>query len=259
MFEKIFNLQLFATQVTTQDSLSDEMKTYYDMTLLDEAMPLLVHDQFAQKRNIPKNHGKNIEFRKFAALDKASVPLVEGQTPAGSNLSVSTITATISQYGDYIVQSDLLEMTAIDNTIVQATKALGSQAGRTMDTVSRNAINSGTNVSYACGWSGTTEQPKTMRKDLDSTCVLTVDAINQQVAKLRAANAKPVDGKYFGGIIHPFTAYELMRDPAWRKPHEYADTKNIYEGEIGEIGGVRFVESSEAKIFGPQTACLSIM
>jgi len=242
------NLQLFATQVTTQDSLSPEMKTFYDMTLIDEAQANLVHDQFGQKRPIPQGSGKTIEFRKFAPLAKAMTALTEGVTPAGSDLTVTSMTATVSQYGDYISQSDVLELTAIDNTIVEATKLLGRQAGLTLDTVTRNVLNAGTNVSYASKWSGTTETAVSARKDLDKTAVLKVDTINQVVAKLRACNAPAIDG-YYVAIVHPYVAYDLMRDEEWKKPHQYKDTTNLYTGEIGEIGGVRFVQSTEAKVF----------
>ena len=146
----MFQLQLFANEVQTtlSDGLSAEMKTFYDMALIDEASANLVHAQFGQKRPIPNNGGKAIEFRKFAPLAKAITPLTEGVTPDGKSLSVSTITATVSQYGDYITQSDVLELTALDNTILEATKLLGRQAGVTLDTVVRNVMQSGTNVTY---------------------------------------------------------------------------------------------------------------
>ena len=145
---KMMNIQLFATQTTAQDSLSAEMKTFYDMNLIDEAGPNLVHDQFGQKRPIPANGGKTIEFRKFSPLPKATQPLTEGVTPNGNNLNVSTVTATVNQYGDFIVQSDVLELTALDNTILEAAKLLGRQAGVTLDTVVRNVLHTGTNVTY---------------------------------------------------------------------------------------------------------------
>ena len=142
-FYKI-NLQLFAeVQTTLLEGLSAEMKTFYDMTLIDEATSNLVHDQFGQKRPIPKNGGKTIEFRKFAPLAKATTPLTEGVTPDGKSLAVSTITATVNQYGDYITQSDVLELTSLDNTILEATKLLGRQAGVTLDTIVRDVLNSG--------------------------------------------------------------------------------------------------------------------
>ena len=244
-------LQLFANelQTTLLDGLSVEMKTFYDMTLIDEAQASLVHDQFAQKRPIPKNSGKTIEFRKFASLPKAMTPLTEGVTPDGKSLNVTAITATVAQYGDYITQSDVLELTTIDNTIVEATKLLGRQAGLTLDTVTRNVLQSGTNVTYCPKVAADgTETAVTSRTGLDNTCQLTVKVIQQVVAKLRAQNAPTINGKYVA-IIHPYVAYDLMRDPEWIEAHKYAKPENLYEGEIGEVAGVRFVQTTEAKIY----------
>ena len=246
----MFNLQLFAAEVQTTllEGLSAEMKTFYDMTLIDEASANLVHDQFGQKRPIPKNGGKTIEFRKFAPLAKATTPLTEGVTPDGKSLSVSTITATVSQYGDYITQSDVLELTALDNTILEATKLLGRQAGVTLDTVVRNVMQSGTNVTYCPKVSGGVETAVTSRTGLDDTCQLTVKVLQQVVAKLRGQNAPTINGKYVA-IIHPYVAYDLMRDPEWIDAHKYTDSTALFEGEIGEIAGIRFVQTTEAKIY----------
>lgn len=242
------NLQLFAdmnTNVTTDSGLSVENKTFYDMTLIDEATPNLIHDQFGQARDIPKNGGKKIEFRKFASLPKATTPLTEGVTPDGKKLEATSIEAEVSQYGDYIVQSDILELTSIDNTIVEATKILGNQAGLTLDTITRNVLQSGTNVYYCPKSDGT---KVTSRSALDSTCVLTVDVLRRCAAIMKKNNVPKIDGKYVA-IIHPFVGYDLMSDDEWKYPHQYSDTANIYAGEIGEIAGFRFVESSEAKVY----------
>jgi len=243
-------LQLFADLQTTETpGLSAEMKTFYDMTLIDEAGPALVHDQFGQKRPIPAGGGKTIEFRKFVPLAKALEPLQEGITPQGKSLEVNTVTATVSQYGDFVTMSDLLELTSVDNVIVEALKLLGRQGGATLDTVVRNVLHSGTNVTYCPKRSADgTETEVTSREDLDDTCALTVKVIQQVVAKLRSQNAPTVNGKYIA-IIHPYAAYDLMRDPEWIDAHKYAAPENLYEGEIGEIGGVRFVQTTEAKVY----------
>ena len=243
---KFINLQLFAeVQTTLLEGLSVEMKTFYDMTLLDEATANLVHDQFGQKRPIPKNGGKVIEFRKFTPLAKALTPIEEGVTPPGKSLNATAITAEVAQYGDFIVQSDVLELTSLDNTILEATKLLGRQAGLTLDTIVRDKMHSGTNVTYCPKADGTAV---TSRSALTNDCQLTVDVVNQVVAKLRAQNAPTINGKYVA-IIHPYVAYDLMSDPAWIDAHKYAKPDNLYEGEIGEIGGVRFVQTTEAKIY----------
>ena len=252
MFDIIkINLQLFANEVQTTQlpGLSVENKTFYDMTLIDEAQAALVHDQFAQKRDIPKNGGKTIEFRKFASLPKAMTPLTEGVTPDGKSLNVTAIEATVSQYGDYITMSDVLDLTAIDPVVVEATKILGRQAGMTLDTVTRNVLQSGTNVSYCPKIAADgTETAVTSRAGLDATCQQTVKVIQKAVAKLKGQNAPTINGKYVA-IIHPYAAYSLMRDPEWIDALKYANPTNLYTGEIGEVAGVRFVESTEAKVY----------
>lgn len=244
----MLNLQLFAeanTNTTLDSGLSVENKTYYDRNLIEAAQPNLIHNQFGQKRNIPKNGGKKIEFRQYASLPKALTPLTEGVTPDGSKLSVTAIEAEVAQYGNYVTLSDMLDLTAIDNNVLEATKACGRQAGLTLDTITRNVLHSGKNVFFCPKSDGTAV---TSRANLDNTCKLTVKVVNKVAAFLKANNAPKIDGSYVA-IIHPYAAFDLMEDPAWKYPHQYQDTTNIYEGEIGKIGGVRFVESSEAKIY----------
>lgn len=245
-----FRIDLFETQTTSQDSLSAEMKTFYENTLIDNAEPKLVHDRFGDKYPIPKNGGKTIEFRKYSPLQKATTPLVEGVTPAGNSLSVTNVTATVNQYGDYIKLSDMLELTAIDNNVVQSTKLLGSQSGRTLDTITREIINAGTNVIYAAKGDGT---EVLSRENLDNTCALTVDTIFKASAQLESMNADGIDGENYVAIIHPYAAYDLMRCPEWIDVHKYAEPENIFKGEIGSIGNVRFVKSTEAKIWKDET------
>ncbi len=254
MKDYFIDLQLFAAgeqvNTTATESLSAEMKTFYDKTLITLASPYLVHDQFGQKRDIPKNGGKIIEFRKFSSLPKALTPLTEGVTPTGNKLNVSAVSASVEQYGDYIEQSDLLELTAVDNTIVEATKQLASQAGLTMDTIVRNEIVGGTNVLYCPKVSGDTETEVTSRSQLDSTALLRVKDVFKAAAELKAMNAPKIDG-YYVGIIHPYVAYDLMQEAGnqWMEVQKYASPENMLKGEIGCLGGVRFVESTEAKIW----------
>lgn len=256
---KIYNLdlQLFAegtVNATTSPGLSAENKTFYDKVLIQTAEPKLIHDQFAQKRDIPQNGGKKIEFRKYASLPKATEPLVEGVTPDGQTLEVSKIEAEVSQYGGYVTLTDILKLTAIDNNIVEATKAIGNQAGITLDTITRNVMQSGTNVFYCPKSDGTAV---TSRAALNATCKLTV-AVVKDVATFLKANNAPKIGDSYVAIIHPYVSSDLMDDPEWKYPHQYQDTAEIYEGEIGKIHGVRFVETSEAKIYaGAEDGCPS--
>lgn len=247
------NLYVFdetQTNRTTDSGLSPEMKTYYEKRLLNIAQPKLVHDQFGDKYPIPKNGGKTIELRKYTTLPKATNPIDEGLTPTPLKMSVNALTATVDQYGSWVELSDMFLATAIDNNLVQATKLLGSQSGRTLDTITREELNSVTTARYAPKISGNTVTPVASRADIDATAKLTPDLIFKAKADLSAVNADPIDDCYVG-IIHPYAAYDLMRNEEWIDVHKYAQPENIYQGEIGKIAGVRFVETSEAKIFAP--------
>ena len=249
------DLQMFATASTENQNttgasgMSAEMKTFYEKRLIDQAEPALVHDQFGDPYPIPANGGKNIEFRKYDSLPKATTPLTEGVTPDGQTMNVSTVTAEVRQYGGWVPITDTLQLTAIDNNIVQATKIIASQAGRTLDTIVRDVLAGGTNVIYAPKiGEGGAETAVTSRATLDATCQLTSDLIARAATQLKAMNADPI-GTSFVGIIHPYVAYELRRDPDWIDVHKYAQPDEIYNGEIGTLHGVRFVETSEAKIW----------
>lgn len=249
------DLQMFATASTQNQNttgasgMSAEMKTFYEKRLIDQAEPALVHDQFGDPYPIPANGGKNIEFRKYDSLPKATTPLTEGVTPDGQTMNVSTVTAEVKQYGGWVPITDTLQLTAIDNNIIQATKIIASQAGRTLDTIVRDVLAGGTNVIYAPKiGEGGAETAVTSRATLDATCQLTSDLIARAATQLKAMNADPI-GTSFVGIIHPYVAYDLRRDPDWIDVHKYAQPDEIYNGEIGTLHGVRFVETSEAKIW----------
>jgi len=204
LFDPVYNQtnKTTDTTATTGNDLSVEMKTFYDKELIRYAEPELYHDQFGQKRPIPKNGGKTIEFRRYATLPKMTTPLQEGVTPQGQKLDATAIYGTVNQYGGFIELSDVLMLTAIDNNLVEATDLLASQAGRTLDTVTRDIITAGTNVIYANG--------KAARSALAvNTDKLTVRDIRKAVRQLKLFNAPRIDGKFYAGIIHPDVDFDL--------------------------------------------------
>lgn len=239
-----FDYQLFA--INTTETMPDEIKTYYDDYLIDCSSPKLVHDQFGQKRPIPAGRGKTIEFRKVSPLPVSTTPLTEGVTPESQQLTISTVEAPVQQYGGYVELSDMVVLTAIDNNLVIAAKQLGAQAGKTLDAITREVLAGGTNVQYAEGQ--VTQRSQLVGGKPEGNHYLTVDAVRRAVRTLKKQDAEPI-GDSFIGIIHPDVAYDLMSDPKWVNVKSYSDPEGIYEGEIGRIENVRFVETSEAKVF----------
>ncbi|MGN1419216.1 MAG: N4-gp56 family major capsid protein [Acutalibacteraceae bacterium] len=245
----ILDLQIFAepnlnVQTTGTSTLSDEMKTFYSKDLIELATANLVHAQFGEKMSIPKNGGKTVEFRQFSAFPKATTPLTEGVTPAGVPVKVTSINKTLEEFGAYTAVTDILEMTTIDPIIVEITSKHADSMGLTLDTIVRNELNTGTNVIYAPN--GSTEV--TSRANLTGDCKMNMKLIAKAVTFLKKQNAPKFDGSYVG-IIHPSVSYDIMTDENWIDVQKYSNATNIFEGEIGKLYGVRFVESTEAAVF----------
>ena len=174
-------------------------------------------------------------------------------TPDGQALNVTTITSDLHQYGGWTPLTDVLQMTAIDNNVVQATRVLASQAGRTMDSITRDVLAGGTNVLYAPKQNAEgTETEVKSRKELYKTCTLTPKLFFRAAAQLGAMNADPIGDSYIA-IIHPYAAYDLKTSKEFVEVHKYADPDTMYRGEIGKLGNIRFVETSEAKIWRDET------
>lgn len=253
--ELIFNLQLFAdpnTQTTEKNTpgvndLSSTMKTFYKTSLLQNARNEHYYAQFGQKQPLPKNEGKKIEWRKFDTFEKALTPLTEGVTPDGRNINMSKIEAEIHQYGDYTTVSDRLELEAVDPIITLTTEEHGAQAGDTIDTLTRDVVMAGSNVIYAGA--------NVSRSTLAKTDLLTPTLIDKAMTFLKKMKAPTINGDYVA-IIHPSVAFDLRESDGWEDVHKYAQPAEIYNGEIGKLHGVRFVESTEAKIYkgAPLTA-----
>ena len=233
----------------TTGALSAEMKTYYGMELLENAKPALVHNQFAATRGVPVGGGKTVEWRKFGSFEKALTPLTEGVTPDGSGISVSYITKELSQYGDYTTVSDMLDLTAIDDVVLEITDRHGANMGLTLDTVTRNEIQQGTKVIYAPTINADGSETEVLhRYELGKQNKLTAALVARAATALKKMNAPTFDGKYVC-ILHPSVAFDLRNDPDWIAAHQYAAATELFSGEIGELHGVRFVETTEAKIF----------
>lgn len=248
------NLQLFAdvnpnVQTTQSEGLTAEMKTFYSKDLIETLGANLVFLQFGDKVSLPKHGGKSIEWRQWAKFKKALTPLTEGVTPNGSPIQVGTVVATINQFGDYSTVTDLLELTTIDDNILETTAKHAENAQVTLDTVVRNELCAGTNVLFADKVTNGVAERVSERGMLDMSCKLTPDMVARASATLKKANAPKIDGSYICAL-HPSVAYDLMRHEEWIDVNKYSNASaTIYNGEIGKLYGVRFVESTEAPIF----------
>lgn len=247
------------------NTLAPELKTFYDTELLENARTEMFYAQFGRKQRLPKNGGTTIEWRKFNTFDRAS-ELKEGVIPTGQQFGSSSLTASISQYGTYTSITDKLEMRAYDNVILAATEEMGASAAATQETLIRNALLVGTNVMYCDNIDAdgnklsTPTTPATMgaggstagtggASTPDGWALLTPTMVNKAVTKMKKDRVPRINGKYYA-VIHPSVAYDLRQSKEWIEVHKYAATGEIFNGEIGELHGCRFIEDTFAPILG---------
>lgn len=243
------NLQLFSADVnpinvTSQESMSPTMKTFYDTTLLENAREAMVFTQFGKKQPM---HGNKVEWRKFNTFAKALTPLTEGVIPTGQTFGMTKIEAETTQHGDFVAVSDRLELESYDDVIFGATEEMGATEGETYDTLTRNILVAGNSVAYA--------GDKTSRASLGNADTMTPELVNKAATWLKKNKAPKIDG-YYVALIHPSVAYDLRQSEEWKEYHKYNDVAPIFKGEIGELHGVRFVETNEAKIWKDGETCV---
>lgn len=246
---------------TTTSQVAPGNQAFYDRNLLTRAVPADVHGRFGQKRPIAKKNGNQIKFRRYSALTPALTPLTEGVTPSGSSLAVTDIVATLAQYGDFVVLSDVVDMVNQDPVITEATEVLGDQAGITIDQVRRDVLVAGTNVAYA---SGAASRAATINK-------ITGPDLDKAIRFLKNQNAKFIkDGisgsdkvgsgsvrKAFIALAHPDVEFDLEQIAGYRAVSDYGSQESVMEDEIGSYKNIRFVSSTNCKVFADATTVLT--
>ena len=235
------------------EGMTAAMKTFYNTELLENARDEAVYGQLGKPQVLPAGHGKTVEWRKWNTLPEPD-ELTEGVIPDGKKFGQSALTVTIAQYGEYVTVSDQLQLHAVDDTILGAAEEVGAAMGRKADKLTRDAILSGcTNVLFAPALDsagvagGVPLSTYRLTADADAFCGFTADVVARAVTRLKKRNAPTIDGKYVA-VIHPSVAYDLRKDPAWINYHQYDSTTEIFNGEIGELHGVRFIESNMAPV-----------
>lgn len=237
------------TAFSGKNDLSVEMKDFYDTQLLENARITAFYEQFGMRQQLPAGHKGTAEWRKFNTFANAD-KLQEGVIPTGQKMGVSRITGSINQYGTFTAVSDVLEMRAYDPIISQASLEMGASAAETYERLIRDALYSGTNVMYCDNFtlaSGASYNTPTSNGGLLSNSTylskITPTMVNKVASKMRRDKVPGVDGVNYVAVIHPDVKFDLMEDENWKDFHKYSATTEIFNGEIGMLHGVRFIEN----------------
>ena len=231
--------------MTTSPGVAPGVVQFYERTLIQNVNPEMVHGRDAQKRTVPLHNGKHVQFRRMVPYEACTEPLKEGVTPAGQEIKQTAFSAMVKPYGRHVEFTDELNLFQLDDMHKEIAKLLSDQAVLTLDTICRDALCAGMNVQYANG--------KSSRSAITAEDKLTAQDIKKAVRTLRRANCQPFTDGFYHAIVHPDAVYDLTSDPQWIDVAKYQDKEKIERYELGCMYKVKFFESTNAKVFKPET------
>lgn len=238
-----------ADNLTTTTQVDPAVAVFYDRILLKRGLPYLVHNRFAQTRSLASKSGNQMKFRRYSALAVAKTPLAEGVTPPGQQLSKTDLTAQLSQYGDYVHITDLVDLTVEDKVLTEAAELLGEQFGETIDELTRDILSacaSATNASKGNNGQTPTEITK---QDIGIVVKTLLNNKAKMITRVISASTGvgtvPVRPAYWG-IIHTECIDDLEAVSGFVGVEKYPNQKDVQDYEWGSTGNVRWVVSQKA-------------
>lgn len=234
--------------LTTSGTLPGPVAAYYEKRWLARAEENFVLKGLGKVGRVPKGEGKTVVWNRMTNPSAKTTAITEGTDPTPSGLSATLLSATLSQYGNYEQITDYLEMTAIDTTVAETMDVLAYEAAKSIDTVIANAIVSGgTQLLVTAAYTNSAGFAPT-RNSINSDDTLTVYDLRRAKRKLDSWASRPHSREMYVGVAHPDVIFDLQGDDTWVNAHTYTEKGigNVYNGEAGEIYGIRFVQTQQS-------------
>jgi N4-gp56 family major capsid protein len=236
-----------ADNLTTTTQVDPAVATFYDRVLLEAAHPRLVHLKFAQHARLAKKSGNTYKWRRYANLSDATTPISEGHTPPGQRLSKTDLTAQVSQYGDFVHVTDVVDLTVEDSELTIAADKLGKQMGKTFDTLMRDILIACASSSNASGGSNGNTPTEITRSDVDAVVLTLVgndaEFITKMVKTGSGYGSAPVRASFWG-IMKSTLIGDLEDCAGFKHTSEYASHGDVDDAEWGAVGNSRWLQTT---------------
>jgi N4-gp56 family major capsid protein len=241
------------TNVSTGPGLSQRTNVYAERQMLKHAAPIIVLDKTGPLiKPMPKNKGLNIKFRRPIPFEAATTPLAEGVTPTGTTFRYEDVSATLKQYGQVGVITDVIEDTHEDPVLNDLTVQLGENIGRTKEALNYAVLRGGTSVTYA---NGTARNAVNTPVSLNKLRAVARGLKAQKAMKVTQVldgspdyQTRPVEAAYVA-VCHTDVEADIRNLPNFIPVAEYGQRKVISEYEIGSVEEFRFLTSPDLEPF----------
>ncbi|HRY87048.1 MAG TPA: N4-gp56 family major capsid protein [Rubrivivax sp.] len=232
--------------MTVYGDISPRTAAYAEKELLKRGLPFLVIEKFGQAKTLPDHSSKVIKFRRYSALPTTPVALTEGVTPAGQTLAATDVTATLSQYGDRTMITDVILDTHEDPVLNEAIALCGEQAAQMIEKMRFGILKAGTNVQYANGAVRTAvNTPISITLQRRATRALKrqnarfITSIVRSTPSYGTENVAPG----YVALIHPDCEGDVRSMTGFTPAEKYGSI-TPWENELGKVEDVRYVTST---------------
>lgn len=253
-----FDLQMFADvvvpsnaeenmMVSTDTNINVAFQKGNDQKFIEIHKEALVYERYIGSVVLKANSGNTVRFPKKHRIVPKNTLLTEGKTPPPNKIQMSAVIATIEQHGDYVMFSDVAEDTSIYDLMAYCREAQAYESAEIKNALIRDDILAGEGIQVAFADKVAEDGTKTKVSAIsaiDQTCKLTVDVVRKVITYLKNSNVRPIIGKDYVMFIHPDQWYDLTSDPEWADMHKHTDPTPLYDGELGRISGMRFVDTT---------------
>jgi len=237
--------------LTTTTQVDPAVGIFYERTLLEPNFPKYIFNRFAQKFSIASKSGKTVKFRRYDRYSAATTPLTEGITPNGHQQAKVDLIAVASQFGDFAIISDVVDLTVEDPNITKEVELQADQIQNTMDQITRDILaNSASSLTCSNGTPTATLLNKTdiqtARQALRSS---DSDFITSLIAGGTGQGTSPIRPSYFG-LAHTDLEDDLEAVAGFKQMANYAAQQGVDVAEWGSTDGIRWLTSTQGATSG---------
>ena len=218
-------------------ALPEAILDVFSLEILHNAQGVMKYEDFAvRKTELSKVQGETVKFTRYNDITRGG-KLVEGDPIVTQNMSASQISITVDEFGNGTEVSEKLLLLSWDEPLTEAAVLLGRDYAVVRDLDLRDVV-------VASGSTIFTTPTAAALGDVLPADTFDVESIRVATEDLQTANAPKFLNDFYVCIIHPHQASHLKRDPDWVSAHQYAGSRNIFNGEIGRLDDVIFISTT---------------
>ncbi|MGI9502505.1 MAG: N4-gp56 family major capsid protein [Geminicoccaceae bacterium] len=248
--------------LTTTTQIEGPVNFQFQVALLRNAKALAPYFEGTEPAEIMQMGGTfSAKWRRIENLTPTTTPLAEltgavsFPTRTATQPTVTDITATVQKFGNFFHLNEEVDVVNFNGQAQKLSEVLGINAGQSLNRLQRNEMEDNSVAIFGGLGTGGTATAVAGAGITESDIAATVNSLNNQDALKftpmtegnRNINTTPIRMSYWG-ITHVDTEEDLRQLTNFVAVERYANQTETAPGEIGHVGGVRWIATTEASI-----------